>query len=194
MLTFNKLLKVLRESAGVSVNQISNKYGIHRNTITNYESERDQPFSYLLKFSYEVNASFSELIKKKIAYSDESDEIKQHALSSMNPGDTPIEQTDGTIFEVEEDSHAPLLVGNKVCVVPYNDMTFHENHIFGFTNPMTKKFYGARILQHENSVTVKFGSKSRDDVTFMVDGDTELKITLKVMGFEGRISKAYIDL
>lgn len=191
---FNQLLKTYRKAKGPGVGDFAEKLGMHRNTLTNYEADRDAPIDFLIKFAHALQINFADLMRRRIEYSDCSEEAKNHALASLNSSEQTVHPDNpGETLLVQEESHSRFEIGQQVLIQDYT-AKLKPTHYYAFINPMTKSLYAAKAALTDHSLTIIFDNPAREDIHFTIEGETDVAITLRVLGFKGRITKTFIEL
>ncbi|RZF83740.1 XRE family transcriptional regulator [Pseudoalteromonas sp. CO325X] len=189
---FNQLLKEHREQQGMQVKELAAATDLHRNTVSNYEVDRDQPVDFLINFSYLLNYPFLDLMKERVSCANALPEAIESAMDSLLGAN---KELPGNSYMVEEESYIDIPIGTTVYCesILTKNIKIVENKVYGFINPMNKKFFTARLKSGDNSLHLTFNNPAREDLTFYVEGETERDVFLQALGLVGRVTQATIN-
>ncbi len=159
--SFNKLIKFLREQARINSGKMAELTGIHRNSQTNYEKDRDPSVDYLISFSHETNHSFWSLLAERIRLGTAPEHQKEHVLKqldkfeaglggeSQEPGDSTVganvtahltrqmkrlaaNSTDLIVVTQQGESMSPVIRHGDVMLVDKTDSLLSDSGLYIF--------------------------------------------------------------
>lgn len=134
---FCAFLKDVRVSSGVSITDLSKKYGWHRNTIGSYEKDRLCDVDYLIALSREGDVSLNTLLTER---------VKSGVLQGVKDFDSPgfkfsdlldfdKESREGVeYFIVQTKQYEPTIQEGSIAEVDTRNVESLSNRIIAFRN------------------------------------------------------------
>lgn len=134
---FCAFLKDVRVSSGVSITDLSKKYGWHRNTIGSYEKDRLCDVDYLLALSREGGLSLNTLLTERVK-SGVLQDIKEFNSPDFNFSDLfgsePKIRKGIEYFRVQTKQYEPTIQEGSIAEVDTRNIEPLTNRIIAFRN------------------------------------------------------------
>ncbi len=134
---FCAFLKDVRVSSGVSIMDLSKKYGWHRNTIGSYEKDRLCDVDYLIALSREGDVPLDKLLTER---------VKSGVLQDITEFNSPnfkfsyllgYEQVDREgieYFRVQTKQYEPMIQEGSIAEVDTREFESYKNKVIAFRN------------------------------------------------------------
>lgn len=151
---FCAFLKDVRVSSGVSITDLSKKYGWHRNTIGSYEKDRLCDVDYLLALSREGGVSLNTLLTERVKAGVLQDVTEFKSPDFMFSDLFGYEQADKEgieYFRVQTKQYEPTIQEGSIAEVDTRKLEPIKNRIIAFRNER-REVSVSRVVEIDESL------------------------------------------
>ena len=153
---FCAFLKDVRVSSGVSITDLSKKYGWHRNTVGSYEKDRLCDIDYLIALSREGDVSLNNLLTERVKAGVLQDlrEFNSPGLRFSDLFGYEQENREGIeYFKVQNNHYEPIVKVGSIAEVDTRGRESYKSKLIAYRNERREVSVG-QVVEMEGSLSL----------------------------------------